>query len=133
MKTENLKKIREYFEYSQQEVADALGIARPSYAQIELGNRKLSINEAISLAALYKMSVDELINETFGVPRKPDLSPKYIEYLEDRVKNFYTGYGTQLSDGRVLGNKEMCLLLDNRQALASALEQIKMYQSTLNK
>ncbi len=47
---------------TQEEVASALGLTRPTYRQIETGERDLKVMEARNLADLFKMSVAELLH-----------------------------------------------------------------------
>ena len=45
---------------SQLEVADAMGLTQPAVASIEQGNRKVSLEEAVKLADLFDVSLDEM-------------------------------------------------------------------------
>ncbi len=57
----SLKKIREGQNISQEFLANKLGISRPTYSQIENGNRELTLKEAQSLAKLFNMSLEDFI------------------------------------------------------------------------
>jgi transcriptional regulator with XRE-family HTH domain len=57
-----IKKIREQFVISQQELADRLGISRPAVSQIESGTRKVCAEELKKLADIFNISVDALLN-----------------------------------------------------------------------
>ena len=53
-----IKKIRENSKFSQAVVAKVLGISRPTYIQIEKGERELTVSEAQKLASLFNLSLD---------------------------------------------------------------------------
>lgn len=58
-----LKEMREYRGFSQEEVAQYLGIPRPAISLMESGARKLDVLEVRKLSALYQCTVDELMSE----------------------------------------------------------------------
>ena len=51
---------------TQEEAASALGLTRPTYRQIETGERDLRVMEARRLAGLFRMPVDELLHGDEG-------------------------------------------------------------------
>ena len=56
-----LRESREYLNFSQDEVAFALGLSRPSVTNMELGSRKVDSLELDKLARLYGRSVNYLL------------------------------------------------------------------------
>ncbi len=52
---------RELYGYKQQQVAEAMGVKRATYANYECGRRSPDIEGLIRLAKFYKISLDELI------------------------------------------------------------------------
>lgn len=58
---ERLREAREYIGLSQDEVATALGLSRPSITNIELGVRKVEATELNKLARLYRKTLDFLL------------------------------------------------------------------------
>ncbi|TSC96158.1 MAG: Uncharacterized protein Athens101426_464, partial [Parcubacteria group bacterium Athens1014_26] len=52
-----LKMLREQHGFSQKYVADKLGFSRPTFMQIEKGERELTISEAGTLAKIFDMSL----------------------------------------------------------------------------
>ena len=52
---------RELHGYKQQQVAEAMGVRRATYANYECGRRSPDIEGLIRLAQFYKISLDELI------------------------------------------------------------------------
>jgi transcriptional regulator with XRE-family HTH domain len=59
--TNALQKLRKKFRYSQQQIANFLDISRPSYSQVEAGNRELKESEVMILAELFDLSPSEII------------------------------------------------------------------------
>lgn len=55
---------REIAGLSQAQVADALGIHRPSVSEIEAGRRRVSADELVTLARLFGVSIGWLAGET---------------------------------------------------------------------
>jgi transcriptional regulator with XRE-family HTH domain len=54
-----LVELRERFERTQQECADALGIGQPSYARMESGLTPLRRRDMVTLSVLYGLDVAE--------------------------------------------------------------------------
>ena len=77
-----LREAREYVGLSQEDVAQALGVSRPSITNIETGNRKVDAVELDRLATLYRQSVSFLLNgeEAVGV------SPTQVQFLARALK-----------------------------------------------
>ena len=59
-----LKEARVYRGFSQEEVADFVGVSRSSISQIESGQRGIDTLELQKIAELYECSMDELLNDT---------------------------------------------------------------------
>ncbi|MBL7053225.1 MAG: DUF4065 domain-containing protein [Candidatus Portnoybacteria bacterium] len=57
-----IQKLRKENDYSQQYLAGQLGISRPTYIQIEKGERELTVSEAKKLASIFSMSLKDLLN-----------------------------------------------------------------------
>ena len=55
-----LRRIREIYGYTQEYVADCLGISQPAYWQKENGKRMPSEERFEQIAALYNLTVDDL-------------------------------------------------------------------------
>lgn len=56
----NLKETREEYEKTHQEVADAVGVSKPYYWQIENGKRGLSYDLAVRIASVFGKKPDEI-------------------------------------------------------------------------
>lgn len=57
-----IKEFREALDISQQELADRLGVSRPTVSQIENGERKIYAEEIKKLAKIFNVSADRLLN-----------------------------------------------------------------------
>jgi transcriptional regulator with XRE-family HTH domain len=61
-----IKELRTKKGISQQRLAELLGVSRPAISQIETGERKISAEELDSLAKIFNISVDSLLNKERG-------------------------------------------------------------------
>jgi transcriptional regulator with XRE-family HTH domain len=59
---QTIKKLRLDNAFSQGFMAKELGMSRPTYAQIEQGAREITISEAKKLAAIFSMSIKDLLD-----------------------------------------------------------------------
>lgn len=57
----NIKVARIKAGYTQQEIADKLGVAKNTVSRWETGERSLTVENLIKLADLYKTSIDFLV------------------------------------------------------------------------
>lgn len=72
--------------YSQEEMAKMLRITRPSLAQIELGNRKISAAELVGLSGVLQVSIDKLLAPKFDEPvTLPERKSGDAPMVEERV------------------------------------------------
>src|ERR1700688_949848 len=67
---ERLREAREYLGFSQEEVANFLGIARSALSNIENGQRKVAALELKKLAQIYKRAVSYFTGEGEGVEQR---------------------------------------------------------------
>ncbi len=58
-----IKKLRVSLDLSQKYVAHQLGMSRPTYIQIENGERELTISECKKLAFIFNLSVEDFLNK----------------------------------------------------------------------
>ncbi len=58
----NLKLLRNKSKFTQEEVADKIGVSRQAVAKWENGVTVPDINHCLALAELYKVSLDDLVN-----------------------------------------------------------------------
>ena len=72
MNQNRLKDLREDHDYTQQQIADAIGITQRKYSYIETGVQQLTAEVLVSLARFYGVSVDSLLGETDEPRRYPE-------------------------------------------------------------
>ncbi len=58
---QKIKELREQNKFSQEYLAEKLGVSRPTYMQIEKGERELTISEARILAEIFDMSLENFL------------------------------------------------------------------------
>lgn len=88
---QRLVQIRKSKGYSQEELAKALEISRPSLAQIELGNRNIDIFEIQKMASILGFSIDELVNANESILAEPEImyaSVKKTESVRNNIPSF---------------------------------------------
>lgn len=66
-----LKTLREQHGFAQEYVAEKLNISRPTYIQIEKGDRELTISEVTKLSSLFGLTLDDFLASTISV--NPDI------------------------------------------------------------
>ncbi|ROR23911.1 AbrB family looped-hinge helix DNA binding protein [Mobilisporobacter senegalensis] len=71
----NLKQLRKMNKFTQEEVADKIGVSRQAVAKWESGETIPDINNCMALAKIYDVSLDNLINyseekEKISIPPK---------------------------------------------------------------
>lgn len=67
-----LKDLREDHDYTQQYVAEQIGITQRKYSYIETGVQQLTAEVLIALARFYQVSIDYLLGETDESARYPE-------------------------------------------------------------
>lgn len=72
MNQNRLKDLREDHDYTQQQVAEKIGITQRKYSYIETGVQQLTAEVLVELARFYKVSVDYLLGETDVTARYPE-------------------------------------------------------------
>lgn len=75
---ENIINLRNAFNYSQEEVAEKIGISRQAYAKWEKGETIPDIEKCALLAKLYNTSIDQLYADAEpieGFPESEELPP----------------------------------------------------------
>ena len=72
MNQNRLKDLREDHDYTQQQIADAIGITQRKYSYVETGVQQLTAEVLVSLARFYGVSVDYLLGETDEPRRYPE-------------------------------------------------------------
>lgn len=78
----NLEKARLARGYTQEQVATAIGLSRPTYVQVETGKRDITLSQAESLAAMLRTSIDELRGAPDGVSTFSDPQSSVEKYKQ---------------------------------------------------
>lgn len=97
----NIKKLRTDRKLTQQQLGEALGIAKRTIVRWEQGLREPKIADLKLMARFFGVSVDQLIgedlpNESFGpLPKVADLSGRELDYWVARVQ----GDSPEMVDG----------------------------------
>lgn len=73
MLKENLVMLRNIHGYSQEKIAEKIGISRQAYAKWETGATVPDIEKCSLLAEVYHVSLDDLINSSAGRINEPSL------------------------------------------------------------
>lgn len=97
---ENIRTAREMCGYSQQEIADYLGIKRPTYSYYETGHSQLQIEHLLKLAKAFGTTCEDLISE------KPDIFCDSGAKKDDLNADELPGIG-----GLTAGERELLLLI----------------------
>lgn len=74
----HIKLLRGSRSFSQEYVADIIGVSRPTYVQIEKGERELTISEVKKLATLYEMDISDLLMQETPADKKVTLESRRI-------------------------------------------------------
>lgn len=82
-----LRTLREERNISQDQLAREIGVSRPTYVQIEKGERELSVNEAQKLAAIFGMGLEQFLQGKKPERETPQLQPRkrVEESTEERI------------------------------------------------
>lgn len=81
-----LKLLREESHFSQEQLADELGISRPTYMQIEKGGRELTISEAKKLASILGLSLENFLSNAISPSQEVILESAKKEAKESDVR-----------------------------------------------
>jgi len=80
-----IQQLRKKHRFTQKYIASALGISRPTYMQIELGERDLTITEAKKLAEVFDIPLENFLREKEGI--KPIVKIESKKEQVYKVKN----------------------------------------------
>lgn len=88
MMLNRLIELRKNAGFTQEQVADYIGVARSTYAMYEQGNREMDYQLLVKLADLYKVSLDYIFGRTDNPIHYESYSDDEIEFLV-RAINLY--------------------------------------------
>lgn len=122
-----IKSIRKTQQWSQEEMAEKMGISQSSYAKIERGETKLHIDKLVQIAEIFKMEINELLSSDKGlvllVNENGDYSANYYSSNEavlmelEKTKTVvqYQEKLLQQKDHEIAALKEIIALMKNQQ------------------
>lgn len=91
---QNIKKIREEKQLTQQQIAELIHMHRSNYSKIESGQREISIEALDKIARYFNMTIDQIVNFEGGLPKEITVEDKslmeqlkLIRELEPEEKN----------------------------------------------
>jgi len=97
-----IEKARLAHGYSQDQVARAIGVSRPSYNNIENGKKELTINQAKTLASMLRISIDDILGMEDGSSVFTDIIASTEKYKQ-MILNCIS-FGSS-SDGKITKTK----------------------------
>ena len=90
---ENLKAARLKKGMSQQDVADALGIAKSTYSMWETGNREPNLMRIIALTKVLEVSGDELLGIVPTDKTETEFYELRLKYGDERIRAYIEALG----------------------------------------
>lgn len=81
-----IKLLRERNAFSQEYLAEKLGISRPTYVQIEKGERDLTISEARKLASIFGLSLENFLGDTASAQPEVVLEKEHVKERGDDIR-----------------------------------------------
>ena len=83
-----LKLLRDKNGYSQEEIAEILGVTQQTYCNYEIGKHEIPVRHVVKLSELYKITSDYLLGLSLYMTTPPELNKvfynkmSYGEYVE---------------------------------------------------
>ena len=99
----NIAKARQARGYSQEQIAQAIGVSRPTYMDIESGKKELKVSQAEALAAILRVGIDDILGIPDGCSVFSDVmtsTEKYKQMILNALK-----YGADKKDGKITKTK----------------------------
>ena len=91
---QNIKKIREDKNLTQQQIAELIHMHRSNYSKVESGQRELSVDAINKVAKYFGMTIDQIVNFDGAIPQEITIEDKammeqvkMIQELEPDEKN----------------------------------------------
>ncbi|OGD98541.1 hypothetical protein A3A49_01985 [Candidatus Curtissbacteria bacterium RIFCSPLOWO2_01_FULL_38_11b] len=98
----NLEKARLARGFTQEQVASAVGLSRPTYALVEAGKRDITLSQAESIAAMLRISIDDLRGAPDGVSTFSDNQASVEKYKQIILNALQSGAD---KDGKITKTK----------------------------
>jgi DNA-binding XRE family transcriptional regulator/uncharacterized phage-associated protein len=87
----NLEQARVMRGFTQDQIASAIGLSRPTYALVEAGRRDITLSQAESLAAMLRVTIDELRGAPDGIGTFTDMPGALEKYKQIILNALYFG------------------------------------------
>lgn len=100
---DNIIRARQSRGFSQEQVACAIGVSRPTYINIEAGKKELTVSQAEALSAMLCIGIDDILGVSDGSSIFSDViasTDKYKQIILNAIK-----YGSDSSDGKITKTK----------------------------
>jgi len=97
---EKIKSLRQERKLNQSDVADKLGISRPSYIDVEKGEKELTLGQLKLLASVFQIPLEELIFDSEQIAMKDYNLEKYKQIILNCLQ-----YGGSTKDGKITKTK----------------------------
>ncbi len=101
-----IKLLRKENSFSQEYIAKELGMSRPTYMQIEKGERELTISEAKKLASIFSMRLENLL-----LPEKASEAKIILEKEKIQKRSKKTGIRVIIPRADIIKFKEVLLYI----------------------
>ncbi|MDD3145476.1 MAG: DUF4065 domain-containing protein [Candidatus Gracilibacteria bacterium] len=106
----NIEGLRKDKNFTQEEVANNIGVSRQTYSKIEKGDVELTLGQAVKISELFDMEVFELLGEDLSVKSDGNTNwDKYKQIITNCIK-----FGGDQKDGKIPKTKlaKLCYLVD---------------------
>jgi len=100
--TNNIQQARIAQRFSQEQVANAIGVSRSSYIKIESGSKELTLGQAKALSSMLRISLEEILGIADGVYAHTDISASTEKYKQIILNSIKYGAG---KDGKITKTK----------------------------
>ena len=98
----NIERARLTRGYTQEQVAHAIGVSRPTYINIESGKKELTIRQAGALSSMLRISIDDILGVADGSSVFSDVLESTEKYKQIILNALKHGAG---EDGRITKTK----------------------------
>lgn len=101
-----IRKQQDKFGYTREQFAEMLGVTPKFCADIELGNKGMSVQTLCKISELLKLSADYILfgsedrAGTFPASLLCGCTPEQCKYAEEILKNYVLALGTRNDTGR---------------------------------
>ncbi len=114
---EKLRALRIERGLSQEQVAQAIGVSRPTYAALEAGTKQsLDVSEAQKLAGFFGIGLNELITGTFENVEK--YKQMILSFLRMKISTFHDGRVTKTKLAKLLYLADFAWYYDHLESMS---------------